>query len=111
MDFPSSVRVGPHTIAISLKPREEALTEEAWGCYNLETMTIWVQQELAPSKQARVLLHEIIHALWDVGELGEETDEETAVSVLSTQLLAAMHDNPGVFRWIVEQDPAILNPG
>jgi len=103
MDFPSSVRVGPHTISISLKPREEAQTEEAWGCYNLDNLDIWVQAELAPTKKARVLLHEIVHALWDVGELGEESDEETAVSVLSTQLLAAMQDNPDVFRWILDQ--------
>lgn len=69
------------------------------GCtYGLclpDKQKILIAKDLAPEKSREVLLHEILHAVWDGMDIGfSETTEEKVVSAEGKGLAAFIFDNP-----------------
>lgn len=55
---------------------------------------ILLDASLTGSRKAEILLHEVLHACWYFGCLGEECEEERAVDVLASCLVMIQRDNP-----------------
>jgi len=61
---------------------------------------IFVQDRLGDVEKANVLLHEILHAAWDAGDLADVNPEEKIVTILANQLTAIWRDNPDFVRFM-----------
>ena len=73
----------------------EADREDADGIYEVAKDSIYVRASRAPIEQFRILLHEILHVIWDTWGMGEAalTEEETC-SKLDLGLANVFKDNP-----------------
>ncbi len=91
---PKSVTVLGHRIGISY---HRDLGGDL-GEFSYSSMHIKVKE--APADTMRdTLLHEILHAAWEIGGL-PASGEERAVTALATALRAAMIAAPGAAVWI-----------
>lgn len=95
------LKVGHRTYTVRAMTKKEHTHED--GCLGLckkRAAEILVWPAVSPCDQADTLLHEILHACWDVMHLGDEVREETAVSNLSSSLCQVFRDNPGLIETI-----------
>lgn len=100
IDFPTSVKVGPFTYEIEEWDPTEALQNGHLGQCDTLNLVIKVQANLPSMRKVEVLLHEIMHAAWDVVSLPGSVEEETAVNALAIALTGVFRDNPDIMRWI-----------
>ena len=91
--MPESIRVGYRTYSVELWPEEAATDAGCYGDCNHIKHRIRIG-EGPPRERASTLLHEVMHAVWTFGCLGQLEDEEHAVSVQSHLLYAVLVDNP-----------------
>lgn len=99
--LPKSVRVGPHVIAITDLPAEEAA--QSYGQFSEGSLEIELASTYAAGSLAvDTVLHEIFHAIWFVASLKGETSEERIVSSFGTFFAQVMRDNPKLIAWLQE---------
>lgn len=98
MKLPTTIRVGYKDYAVELWPAAIANAERALGQCDPLAAKIYVCEGLFDIETAKVLMHEVFHALWDVGCLhaAADHDEELAVSVLSNGFMQVWRDNPAL---------------
>jgi len=101
MNLPESIRIGYKEYRIEAQDRIDTDNDSHLGFVNHNYNLIRSQAHGEKSECANTLLHEILHCCCYVGEIGLEDDEERAVSILANHLIAAMQNNPEVFRWII----------
>ena len=100
--IPKTVRVGHRTYRIEpLRPVSDLVERENRGAHCYESALIQVDNTVDNQRVAEVLLHEILHACWAVGNLPDEHEEDT-VTVLSRQVMQIIQDNPKVWDWIAK---------
>ncbi len=64
---------------------------------------VLVDSKLKGPDLVRVILHELLHAMWAFGEIKEaDSGEEHSVSVLSNQMTELFCRNPHLLIWIAE---------
>ncbi|MGN6146618.1 MAG: hypothetical protein ACTHOP_23880 [Mesorhizobium sp.] len=98
-DIPRLIRVGPLDYTVAGWAADRAGSERALGMCDRELLAIWIKEGLPVHKAAEVLLHEVLHAIYDVTGLGAgepETREERIVAALGFQLLQVWRDNPAL---------------
>jgi hypothetical protein len=101
MKLPTSVIVGYRTYAIEELSVERSDADDIVGLHHNHPPKIEVRTEgIAPEDAANTLLHEILHACWEVGNLPKRASEEKAVHMLSNQLAQVWRDNPQVVAWV-----------
>src|SRR5690348_5942109 len=92
MKRPKTLRIGPFDIDIGLLPTEDEAAN--FGNYENEKQKIGLRKEYSNARQeAEVLLHETIHAVWDIYQLRDVDKEERAVASISIGLAQVMRDN------------------
>ena len=90
--LPSEVFILGHRYEIHKMSRELHKEREAYGdCCN-EKKVIRIFCEMALSTVRDTLLHEILHAVWDLNYLAEREEEEKVVCRLSTSLIGILDD-------------------
>lgn len=99
MTFPASIRVGYRDFRIEPWPAREASANQKFGEYCHTTGVIRVRADLEPQIVGMLMLHEVLHAAWDVGEL-PSADEEKTVSALANQLAQIIRDNPDFVEFV-----------
>ena len=99
--MPTKIQIGPYPYSIVDWPVAAANEAACYGQCDYDKLEIRVRQDLKPSRKAEVLLHEILHACWEVGTIPANPEEEHAVNALGIHLTNAMRTNPEVFRWII----------
>lgn len=82
------IQVGHRSIPVRRLDREIAKEGGFRGDYDPVTNEIRVDATLPPDQQAEVLLHELLHALWDDRDLEDKASEEAAVTALAKGLCA-----------------------
>lgn len=99
-DFPTSVRIGPHDWTVKLWDEQAAGNTQALGLCDKHTCTILIMEGMAPQKEAEVLMHEIIHAIYDVGGLRYlEHQEEAVVNAMGYHMVGIVRDNPDLMDY------------
>lgn len=105
---PTTCVIGLKTYEIKWESADWAVSSGWWGYHNPTRYTIQVLDEnIQPKEQACILLHEIMHALFDVIPddcvVEEKVTEEAACEVVSKQLTTFFVQNPEVLKWYKEQ--------
>jgi len=82
---------------------------DCYGIYDSRKGLIEIQDNLSSQKHLNTLLHEIMHAIIDIGGLNksgapleEEDDEEIVVHQVSNYFLGVCRDNPWLINYIKE---------
>ncbi len=112
--FPDKIIISPYVIKVEIldvippdeMPEDEPSrgdfenAETDWGCFTMYNLTIRLKRE-QPSAAFAVdtIKHEISHAIWRIGSLGDSEDEERAVAVLATGWTRVEQDNPALLEW------------
>lgn len=100
MKLPPSVRVGPFDILLG--QLDEKTAKSVYGLFSEESQTILLRPTFASSSQcAETLIHELLHAVWNVQNIGG-TNEERVVTKLSLGLAQVMRDNKDLIRTLLK---------
>lgn len=86
MKFPKSLRIGGHTIKVTLFDAPDGID----GDFSSETNEIRIDKKLPPSQRAVTLLHEILHAC---NSEFNKPFEHIILESLSQQLYQVLTDN------------------
>jgi hypothetical protein len=93
--LPKSVKIGAHTFQLKAAETEVKMGRSHWGTVDFTTGVIAVVGGIPASRQAEVILHEMLHALL----FGHSVKcEESLVSLLSEGLLTIFQDNPQLVK-------------
>jgi len=92
-----SVKVGPTDFSIEYVP----LNDELFGDFSYINSRIRIEQNLKGTALVDTVLHEILHAIWKLGQLKDKReDEERAVAIMATYLTQVLRDNPTMLTWL-----------
>ncbi len=102
-DLPSVVHVGPyvHNIKLVANLRNDK-GEKCYGLADHSTHSILIDVETTEDRARVVLLHEILHMIWELTGLKEKdlTEEDVIVSI-SPMLALFMQDNTHAVEYII----------
>lgn len=87
------LKIGYRTFRVI--PAPPTADEIRWGCFNPATQVIEVSQKLSAAEQGRTLIHELLHAAFDLSGL-ENDDEEKIVGHLDRAVATIIRDNKGL---------------
>ena len=90
------LKVGPCRVnVVPMAEFEIGQDEECCGIYKSVPKTICLNTRRQPQEQAISLVHEVLHALWDVYSIHRaKDDEEDIISRLDAPLAGVLADNP-----------------
>tara|TARA_R100000541_G_scaffold53380_2_gene61418 strand:- start:383 stop:682 length:300 start_codon:yes stop_codon:yes gene_type:complete len=92
-----SVKVGPTDFSIEYVP----LNDELFGDFSYINSRIRIEENLKGTALVDTVLHEILHAIWKLGQLKDKReDEERAVAIMATYLTQVLRDNPVMLTWL-----------
>ena len=76
---------------------------EAFGDFNYLNMHIRVDENLKGTVLVDTVLHELNHAIWAIGNLkSEKEEEERVVAVMASYWTQILRDNPHLVKWIIK---------
>ena len=76
---------------------------EAFGDFNYLNMRIRVDENLKGTVLVDTVLHELNHAIWAIGNLkSEKEEEERVVAVMASYWTQILRDNPHLIKWIIK---------
>ena len=74
---------------------------EAFGDFNYLSMRIRVDENLRGAVLVDTVIHELNHAIWAIGNLKtEKEEEERVVAVMASYWTQIFRDNPELIKWI-----------
>ena len=105
MVIPRTIKVGPHVYSVVRKTVEEM--PDALGNTDFDANEIRIRKSLRGSKQAEVLLHELLHAttypsFTGVYEGEEKLMTEELVNAVAPVLLQVLKDNPKLVEYLTQ---------
>jgi len=77
--------------------------DESHGFVDLNKCVIQMAKGYPKETTADTFLHEVIHAVNHVMDVGDKTTEEQATTRLATGLCTVWKHNPRVFEWLHNQ--------
>jgi hypothetical protein len=103
-EMPKSIRIGYRDYAVEHWPTNIATASNRLGECDRMNFVIRVREDMNPQLTAEVLLHEVIHAVWEMGCMGDPPsgDEERCVNILGNQLTQVWRDNPKFIAFMTE---------
>jgi len=94
---PFSLAIGHMTVVVAPMTDAQARKLEAEGVYIETKFLIMVRSRTSPAEQARVLIHELLHACYDAGGWGDEArDQEAVCGFLDRGLALVFQQNPSL---------------
>ena len=95
-----TVRIGPNDVNIDYTN----LNGEIFGDYSYINNLIRIEKTLTGGPLVDTVLHEILHAIWRLGQLNDVREaEERAVSVTASYLAQVIRDNPELIAWLQKE--------
>lgn len=89
------LKIGPYTYTIEYVSNPNHDGNEVWGYHNPLTQTIVIDKDASDDRQAAILMHEIMHACWDIGlDNRKECSEEDVCTQLAPLISMVLKDNP-----------------
>jgi len=98
--YPRKIRIGPNDVNIEFT----SLNGEIFGDYSYINNLIRIEKTLTGGPFVDTILHEMLHAIWRLGQLKDvkETEERT-VSVTASYLAQIIRDNPELIAWLQKE--------
>jgi hypothetical protein len=100
MELPKSVRVGYRDYAVVPWPTREADAAGADGYCDKQFGIIRIREGMDAVETLATLWHELRHAAWSVGCIGDDSNEERVVSILSNVDVQIWRDNPDLVAFL-----------
>lgn len=100
--MPHSVRVGAFDFAVEDWDPRQANSASRFGECDKQQNIIRVRTDIPRQRVAEVLLHEINHAVWEVGACDELAEEERVISAISMVWCQIWRDNPDLIAFLSE---------
>ena len=94
MKLPSSIRVGCYDVLVQTMEDREAMSHGIYGHYASTEHIIRINEDLSPIKMLNTLMHEVMHACYDIGGLTDEDEEERIVTIMANICTQVVRDNP-----------------
>ena len=92
-----SIKIGSTDYSIEYVP----LNEELFGDFSYINSRIRIEQNLTGPPLVDTVLHEVLHAIWRIGQLKDKKeDEERAVAIMASYLTQVLRDNPALMPWL-----------
>lgn len=104
-DEPYTVPIGPHRVAVisNATVTKRLVREGKYGETDLDTLTIYIRQDIPPTLWNETLIHETCHAILGITgmsiRLGEQLEEDvvSALAPLLAQAYATLHTAQGAY--------------
>lgn len=96
--FPETLKVGPHTYDLGTFDMLYSMQNSRIGEHDYFQLEINLLEGMKPSMEAEVMMHEVVHSLWETTGLrgfNGDIEEEHAVTVLAKGLMTLFQENPG----------------
>jgi len=91
------VKVGGMDINIVRVP----LNDEIFGDFSYINSRIRIEEKLVGAVLVDTVIHELNHAIWAIGNLKtEKEEEERVVAVMASYWTQIFRDNPELIKWI-----------
>jgi Zn-dependent peptidase ImmA (M78 family) len=92
----TTVKVGPFDFKII-----EIEKSDDWGFYDPVEMEIAIQSDADTRVKAETVIHEILHAVWDVYKMKKTDGQERIVSLFAIGLSACFRDNKELWESVL----------
>ena len=100
VDYPKKIRIGPNDVEVEYV----SLNGELFGDYSFINNLIRVDKTLRGGPLVDTMIHEMLHAIWRLGQLKDVKEtEERAVSVTASYLAQIIRDNPELIAWLQKE--------
>lgn len=103
MKPPRSVTVGPYKYNVELV-KHLGEPEELDGVTDTAGSRLLIKENLSPSRLRETVMHEVLHAIWDLANLPKSCEEKVVIR-LSPLLLDTLQRNPRLTSWFRESEP------
>jgi hypothetical protein len=99
--YPKKVKVGPYVYKVALFP--DSTTSDHGACVYTH-QTIFLNANQHAERAGDTLLHEVLHAVWDVAgfDITPDLNEETIVRGFATWLSAILKENPRLVEFVTD---------
>ena len=88
------IKVGFLTYKVEAIPKEVADAKGVYGYVNHTKQIIRVDEELSAERYKEVLLHEILHTVYNMWGINDGEQEEEIVNKMGNGLATVFRDNP-----------------
>ena len=102
VNLPKSIRGGYRDFTIVEWNSREAVSASRYGECDKMQAIIRVDTQWGQVKAANTLLHEVMHAVYDISKLQDDDKEERIVAAISSQLTQVWRDNPEFVAFMSE---------
>jgi hypothetical protein len=99
-NYPKKIKVGPYNYTVELYPNSEYSDH---GACVYTHQTIFLNHNQHPERAGDTLLHEVLHAIWDLSGFDQvaELNEENIVRSMATWLSLTLKENPKLVDFII----------
>ena len=107
--MPDKVRIGSLSFTVSDDAgahlgAEDEMSQRLYGMSDKSTERIVIRPGMSPGFKRQIMIHEIVHLLFDDSGLELETDVEEQICLsLQAPLLAVLKDNPDLVAWLTSE--------
>jgi len=98
--FPTTLRIGYRDYRVEVWPALTATSNERYAECDRVAQVIRVRDDLPKQFKAECLLHETLHAVYDMAGISENDNEERVVTHMSTHLAQVIRDNPHLLAYL-----------
>jgi hypothetical protein len=107
--MPDVVRIGAldYTVTTDAEAHlvaEDEMSSRLYGMSDKSSQRIQIRPGMAPGFTRQIMLHEIVHQLFDDSglELDNQVEEQICLS-LQAPLLGVLRDNPDLVAWLTSE--------
>lgn len=98
--MPATIKVGYRDYQVIDWSQAEGTAADAYGDFDRLSGVIHVRDDMPAAFTAEILLHEVLHAAYEMGELTAGDGEERIVSVFAKHLMQIIRDNPDLITYL-----------
>lgn len=102
--IPTHIRVGPYRYTVN--PNPDSLSDDLAAQVQYAPLKMQVSAYGAHDRKVEGLLHEVFHAVWELGlgvqDLEKKYKNEEVISRLTPHLLAVLRDNPDLVAYLTD---------
>jgi cob(I)alamin adenosyltransferase len=102
VNLPSSIKVGYRDFCVEEWAPSEAISSGRYGECDKANAVIRVTTIHGVDKAANTLIHEVLHACFDVAGIADEDAEERTVTHLANALTQVIRDNPDLVAYLTD---------
>lgn len=103
MKWPKKIYLLNHEYDFSIHPYEEL--DECWGRANPLRGWIKLATELGHDQKFSTLLHEVVHCIIELNDLGKGDDlKEHTISIIAAGVYSFIKSNPAIVRAMLDSD-------